>query len=89
MPDQGGLAFANSLLPWRKRALLASRKDTQMTKQQTLEQIAQRRLRLETLETRKSDRLDFHEVAVWNIQEALNDAYEAGKAAASKKADKK
>lgn len=59
-----------------------------MTKQQTLEQIAQRRLRLETLETRKSDRLDFHEVAVWNIQDALNDAYEAGKAAA-KKAGKK
>lgn len=56
-----------------------------MTKQQTLEQIAQRRLRLETLETRNSDRLDFQEVAVWNIAAALQDAYEAGKKAAAKK----
>lgn len=35
-------------------------------------------LHIETLETRKSDRLDFKEVAVWNIKEALELAYEAG-----------
>jgi hypothetical protein len=56
-----------------------------MTTQKTLEQIARRRLGMDSLETRRSDRLDFHEVAVWNIAAALQDAYEAGKAAAPKK----
>jgi hypothetical protein len=55
-----------------------------MTTQKTLEQIARRRLGMDSLETRKSDRLDFHEVAVWNILAALQDAYEAGKAASKK-----
>lgn len=40
-----------------------------------------RRLGFDTLETRNSDRLDFREVAVWQIREALLAAYEAGKAA--------
>ena len=31
-------------------------------------EIAQRRFFLETLETRNSDRLDFHDVAVWAIR---------------------
>ena len=43
--------------------------------------IAQQVLGLETLETRKSDRLDFHELAVWQIEAALRAAYEAGWAA--------
>ena len=34
---------------------------------------------LETLQTRNSDRLDFHEVAVWNLVEAIRAAYELGK----------
>ena len=33
---------------------------------------------LETLQTRKMDRLDFHETAVWNLKDALLAAYEAG-----------
>jgi cell division protein FtsL len=33
---------------------------------------------LDTLETRKMDDLDFHEVAVWNIEKAIKAAYEAG-----------
>ena len=33
---------------------------------------------LETLETRKSDRLDFHETAVWSLKDARLAAYEAG-----------
>ena len=56
-----------------------------MTTQQTLEKIARRRLGMDSLETRRSDRLDFHDVAVWNILAALQDAYEAGKAEAAKK----
>lgn len=33
---------------------------------------------LETLETRKNDDLDFHNVAVWSIKKALEDAFIAG-----------
>lgn len=47
---------------------------------QQLEAIARRHMRLETLATRGSDRLDFHEVGVWEIQAALHAAYEAGRA---------
>lgn len=46
-------------------------------------EIAQRRFFLETLETRNSDRLDFHDVAVWALRDALAEAYEAGRRAAS------
>ena len=41
-----------------------------------LEQIAKTILDLETLETRNSG-LDFTEQAVWNIKEALEQAYKA------------
>lgn len=44
--------------------------------------IAQKHLFIETLEERKSDSLDFHEVSVWGIQAALEAAYAAGIAAA-------
>jgi hypothetical protein len=44
-----------------------------------LSQIAQKYLRVETLETRHSDSLDFHDVAVWQIEEALAAAFEAGR----------
>jgi len=40
-----------------------------------------RRLGFDTLETRNSDRLDFREVAVWQVREALQAAYEAGRTA--------
>ena len=39
---------------------------------------------IETLETRNSDRLDFHDVAVWAIRAALEAAYAAGHAAAKR-----
>ncbi len=41
-----------------------------------------RRLGFDTLETRKSDRLDFREVHVEQLREALEAAYEAGQRAA-------
>ncbi len=34
---------------------------------------------IETLETQNSDRLDFHDVAVWAIRAALEEAFEAGR----------
>ena len=37
---------------------------------------------VETLETRNRDRLDFHDVAVWSIRAALEEAFEAGRRAA-------
>jgi hypothetical protein len=42
-------------------------------------QIAKHHLGVDTLETRRSDGLDFHDLAVWSIKAALIAAYEAGK----------
>lgn len=44
--------------------------------------IAKRHFFVETLDTRNSDGLDFHDVAIWSIRAALNEAYAAGLAAA-------
>ena len=44
-------------------------------------EIATKHFRLETLETRNSDGLDFHDVAVWSIRAALEAAFAAGQAA--------
>ena len=43
-----------------------------------LEQIAQQHLFIDTLQTRSSDSLDFHDVSVWGVKAALEAAYEAG-----------
>ncbi len=53
-------------------------KTTQQQIDQLLTEIAKKHLSLETLETRNSDSLDFHDVAVWSLREALQEAYEAG-----------
>lgn len=44
-----------------------------------IEIIAKKILGIQTLDTRYSDRLDFYDIAVWQIKEALEKAYEAGK----------
>ena len=44
-------------------------------------QIAEAVLSLETLESRGADRLDFHDLSVWAIEEALREAYIAGQQA--------
>ena len=46
--------------------------------------IATKHFFIETLETRNSDGLDFHDVAVWAIRSALEAAYEAGRIAGAK-----
>lgn len=43
-----------------------------------LSQIAEKHLNIETLQTRHSDRLDFHDVSVWAVQSALEAAFKAG-----------
>jgi hypothetical protein len=49
-----------------------------MTLTQALDRIAKQTLGLETLETRNSDRLDFHDLNVASIRAALLAAYQAG-----------
>ena len=44
--------------------------------------IAARHFFLETLDARNSDSLDFHDVAVWSIRAALEEAFAAGRATA-------
>tara|TARA_B100000609_G_scaffold186290_1_gene170841 strand:+ start:194 stop:388 length:195 start_codon:yes stop_codon:yes gene_type:complete len=56
-------------------------KRTQAYKDATINEIAQRILRIDTLQTRKSDSLDFHDCAVWTLKEALEAAFEAGRQA--------
>jgi hypothetical protein len=51
-------------------------------KDATIRLIANEVLGIETLDTRKSDRLDFHDLAVWQVRKALEAAYEAGRKAA-------
>lgn len=53
------------------------------TLDQLFQQIVLDHFFIDTLETRHSDRLDFHEVSVWGIQSALLAAFDAGKQAAS------
>ncbi len=48
------------------------------TKTALIARIARMTLDIPTLETRKRDRLDFHDCAVWQIKKALECAYEAG-----------
>jgi hypothetical protein len=48
-------------------------------------ELAKKHFFIETLETRERDSLDFHDVAVWSIRAALEEAYEAGRASAAKR----
>lgn len=63
-----------------------TRRNTAQPLDALLTQIAQEHLFIDTLETRKSDSLDFHDVSVWAVKEALIAAYQAGLAAAQKAA---
>lgn len=47
-----------------------------------LEHIAQTVLGLDTLTTRNSDELDFNELSVWQVKNALEAAYKAGQSEA-------
>lgn len=48
-----------------------------------IKKIAREKLGMETIETRKSDGLDFYDLSVWQIREALEAAFIAGQNAAS------
>lgn len=44
--------------------------------------IAKLRFEIDTLKSQRSDALDFHELAVWQLEAALNEAFQAGREAA-------
>lgn len=46
---------------------------------ETLNEIAKKCLDIDTLEGQNSDALDFHDLSVWQIKEALEEAFLAGK----------
>ncbi len=52
-----------------------------MNKRQTIGTIASEQMGIETLERRNRDSLDFHEVGVASVRDALAAAYEAGRKA--------
>ena len=56
-----------------------------MSKMGTIKQIARQELGIKTLATRRSDALDFYDLAVANIKRALSRAYEEGKKSASER----
>ena len=58
------------------------------SQKETIRRIAKELLGLDTLETRKGDRLDFSDQAVWQLRAALEAAYKAGKAASRKARNK-
>ena len=63
----------SKLHPVDREALSDREKSIELTS------IASTHLHVETLETRNSDSLDFHDVTVWGIKAALEAAYVAGK----------
>jgi hypothetical protein len=59
----------------------ARRCDTEVAMDVELDSIAKRALRVPTLATRNADHLDFHEVGVGALRDALRLAYRAGRSA--------
>ena len=78
------MARRRSVTATKKRAAIEAEARTagqQANRDKVIAEIAKRFLRVQTLETRKSDSLDFYDCAVWCIKEALEAAYEAGREA--------
>ena len=72
----------------RKTTMRKTANKTAQQLDQLLTQIALDHLFIETLATRSSDSLDFHDVSVWGVKSALMAAYQAGLAAGQKTAAK-
>ncbi|MCV2891270.1 DUF6900 domain-containing protein [Ruegeria aquimaris] len=58
--------------------------DSEPSPDVVLAEIAAQCLDIETLQTQNRDQLDFHEVSVWSLNEALLRAYDAGRASFAK-----
>ncbi len=59
---------------------------TQQCPPEVASAIARKELGIKTLEARNMDSLDFHEVGVWQVRDALEAAYCAGLAAGKREA---
>lgn len=55
-----------------------SRAVNRPSSQELLRRIASKKLHVHTLQTQNSDDLDFHDIPVWGIKEALEEAFNAG-----------
>lgn len=53
--------------------------DDDLEHMEILSEIARRVLGIKTLETRNSDQLDFYDISVWYLKDALKEAFEAGR----------
>jgi hypothetical protein len=78
-------------MPQRSRLTKRGQKSTttekgysKMNVNEILTDIAREFLNIRTLETANSDSEDFHEVAVWSLKQALEQAYGLGYAAGAK-----
>jgi len=58
---------------------MTTQERTEREMESALEEALQHLPEIEDLETRKSDRLDFHEVSVWALKATLEAAYRAGR----------
>jgi uncharacterized protein len=67
-----------TLLGARTEACMSYMKRERSAGDKVIEDIAKQHLGLSTLETRRSDSLDFHDLAVWQLRAALEAAYRAG-----------
>jgi hypothetical protein len=67
--------------PPRRTTMRKTANKTAQQLDKLLAQIALDHLFIETLTTRNSDSLDFHDVSVWGVKSALMAAYQAGLAA--------
>lgn len=55
--------------------------ESRKEQQATIDKIALEHGGIHTLQSRDSDALDFHDIAVWTLEEMLHEAYEQGRAA--------
>jgi hypothetical protein len=76
--DRNGLGFSIKQRLTRGIATHQPEIDMTTTIDQIFALIAEKHLFIETLETRNSDRLDFHDVAVWSVRDALEATFKAG-----------
>jgi hypothetical protein len=61
---------------------MAKSKHSDAIPEKVVAEIAKNILHIDTLEEQKRDHLDFHELSVWTIKQALAAAYQAGRNAA-------
>jgi hypothetical protein len=84
LPDHLLAAIASGELTISQPTKTAKGKEAAMCEsiEAQLTEFAERQLNIPTLKSRNSDSLDFHNVSVWAVKEALENAYKAGRLAA-------